>query len=390
VYGVCLLDNIVLGAEDEYTSEKPGTVILDTLTRLKTESAFARFTKVEETLKKLVPVFLAGILALTACGTAESPASTDTFESAEELVDAINAHTDLTCSKDLSDTQSSLDSEESWDSMRCENKGMAHYLTSDGAKAVLLDWLEENGTSKTRVAMGDNWIFVGYHHQDAHAVRTALDGVQPNFSHAPAPSEQDTARDEPKADGESDSTTASAAPEPAFEDKIELSGAGDDIVELDIPGDEPAIAHITHDGSSNFQVTGYTTEGERAGSLVNEIGPYEGTRPVNLRDSEVKELDITADGSWTVVIQPLFEAPPAEPSGATEGSGDAVLLVADNGAASVEVSHTGESNFQVTAWGSRRSGMINEIGVYEGRVRMPADAVLLEIVVDGSWSFNFD
>lgn len=132
-------------------------------------------------MKKLVLVFLAGILALTACGTTESTVSTGAFESAEELVDAINAHTDLTCSKDLSDTQSSLDSEESWDSMDCEDKGMAHYLKSDGAKAVLLDWLEENGTSKTRVAMGDNWIFVGDHHQDAHAVRTALDGVQPKF-----------------------------------------------------------------------------------------------------------------------------------------------------------------------------------------------------------------
>lgn len=212
----------------------------------------------------------------------------------------------------------------------------------------------------------------------------------PNFSSGfSSPSEQDTASDEPNADGEVDSA-ASAAPESAFEDKIDLSGAGDDIVELDIPGDEPAIAHITHDGSSNFQVTGYTADGERAGSLVNEIGPYEGIRPVNLRDPEIKELDITADGNWKVIIQPLFEAQSVEPSGATEGSGDAVLLVADNDAASVEVSHTGESNFQVIAWGSRRSGMVNEIGSYEGRVRMPADAVLLEIVADGSWSFNFD
>src|SRR5699024_5894531 len=101
---------------------------------------------------------------------------------------------------------------------------------------------------------------------------------------------------------------------------IEISGVGDDIVELDISGDEPVIAHITHNGSSNFQVTGYTSDGDRAGGLVNEIGPYEGTRPINLQGPEVKELDITADGSWTVIIQPLINAQPAEASGATEGS----------------------------------------------------------------------
>jgi len=157
-------------------------------------------------LKKLVPVFITGILALTACGASDSNASSDAFESAQELVDAINANTDLTCSSDISDTQGSLDSEESWDSMHCDDKGIAHYLKSDGAKAFLLDWLEENGTSKTRVALGDNWIFVGYHHKDAHAVRKALDGVQPSFSSGlPSPSEQETAREEPKAEGESES-----------------------------------------------------------------------------------------------------------------------------------------------------------------------------------------
>ena len=341
-------------------------------------------------MTKFVPVLITGILALTACGAPDSNSFSDVFESPEELVKAINDNTDLTCSTDIIDTQSSRDSDESWDSMRCDDRGIAHYLKSDGARAFLLDWLEENGTSKRSVALGDDWIFVAHHHTDAHAVRDALDGVQPNFSGFPSRSDQEAATDGPKAEGGRESATASEAPENAFENEIEISGTGDDIVELNIPEDEPVIAHITHDGGSNFQVAGYTADGERAGGVVNEIGQYEGTRPINLQGPAVKEFDITADGSWSVVIRPLVDAQPAEASGVTDGSGDAVLLIADNDAASVEASHEGESNFQVTAWGTRRSGMINEIGVYDGRVRMPADAVILEIVADGSWSFNFD
>lgn len=55
-------------------------------------------------------------------------------------------------------------------------------------------------------------------------------------------------------------------PEFAFTDEIELSGTGDDIVEFETPDNEPAVVHFTHDGSSNFQVTGYSAAGDRTGA----------------------------------------------------------------------------------------------------------------------------
>lgn len=331
-------------------------------------------------MRKIVHVVIAGLLTLTACGTAEVN-SASPFESHEELIEAINSHADLRCSPELVEIQNESDAEGSWDSMRCDDGSLAHYLHDDDAKAYLLDALKQEDMSRKRVAIGDDWIFVGQDHTAAHAVRKALSGVQPAFSSSPPSSAQ-----EPSAE----SSPEEDVPERAFEDDIELSGTGDDIVELDIPEDEPAIAHITHDGTSNFQVKGYTSDGERTGSLVNEIGHYDGTRPVNFQEPVAKELDIVADGNWTVTIQPILEAELAQTSGVTEGMGDAVVLVAHLGASSVEVSHEGESNFQVRAWGSSRTGMINEIGAYDGRVRMPTDAQLLEIVADGGWSFNFD
>lgn len=347
-------------------------------------------------MRKSFTPLLVGLVMLTACSS-DDPEASRTFESPEELVEAINDNTDVTCDTEVIETEGQQESGESWDSMRCADQGIVHYLNSYGAKSYLLDYLEENDTSYKQVAVGDNWIFIGFEYMDAHAVRQALDAKQPNFSASYAPSERNTATQgsdnddgRAKAEDESVSPSASASPEPGFDEDIEFSGAGDDIVTLDIPDDDPAIATFTHDGGSNFQVSGYTADGDRTGGLVNEIGAYEGVRPLNLQEPGVDELDITADGNWTVSVEPLADAQPVETSGATEGSGDAVLLVVDQDASSVEASHQGESNFQVTAWGSRRDGMINEIGAYDGRIRMPGDAVILEVVADGAWSFSFE
>jgi hypothetical protein len=35
------------------------------------------------------------------------------------------------------------------------------------------------------------------------------------------------------------------------------------------------------------------------------------------------------------------------------------------------------------------AGMVNEIGAYEGRVRLPIGWLALEIVADGYWAFEF-
>lgn len=346
-------------------------------------------------MKRLPIVVLTGLVALTACESAENDSS-NAFESPKELVEAINDNTDVTCSPQIIETEGQPQSGESWDSMRCDGQGIVHFLTSDGAKSYLLDYLKENDTSNKRVAVGDNWIFIGFEHLDAHTVRNALDAQQPHFPKSPSPSEANTTAQTPKPEDErsrfdNQSAPASASPSPkrSFDEEIEFSGVGDDIVALDIPNDEPTIARFTHDGGSNFQVTGYTSSGDRTGGIVNEIGTYEGVRPINLQEPVTQEFDITADGNWHVTIQPLSDAQPAETTGVTEGTGDDVLLVIDQDASSVEASHQGESNFQVTAWGSQRNGMINEIGAYDGRVRMSTDAVILEIVADGSWSFDF-
>jgi len=172
-------------------------------------------------MKRIVPALIAGLLALTACNTAEGDPS-GPYESHEQLINAINSHTELECDPEPVENNRSSDTNETWDSMRCAEGSIVHYLRSDGAKTSILDWLAENDTSKTRVALGDDWVFVG-DHQQASAIRNALDGVQPNLASrtptpAPAPTPTGASFKISCDDEEGDVTDEFASPEEAWDE----------------------------------------------------------------------------------------------------------------------------------------------------------------------------
>lgn len=68
------------------------------------------------------------------------------------------------------------------------------------------------------------------------------------------------------------------------------SGTGDSVIWVKT-GKKAAI---THDGESNFAITAASSSG--IDLLVNEIGPYTGTKAIDAPTI----LDITADGNWTI------------------------------------------------------------------------------------------
>jgi len=180
------------------------------------------------------------------------------------------------------------------------------------------------------------------------------------------------------------------APEPVPEpepvttfEAIVIEGRGDDIIDIPVVMDVPVVATFTHGGSSNFAVISFDGSGGRLSLLVNEIGAYRGTVPLNFAETP-SELEISADGAWTVTISDVRDQPVYD--GAASGSGDQVLLVTAE-AGRLAATHDGQSNFVVLAWGDRRTLMINEIGTYTGTVRLP-DAIALEIGADGNWTLE--
>lgn len=166
-----------------------------------------------------------------------------------------------------------------------------------------------------------------------------------------------------------------------------VSGSGDDVIEFAIPNGDPGLLDITHDGSSNFVVDSFTADNEDVGLLVNEIGPYTGTRPINFIGDPVGLLEIQADGAWTITARPLI-ASDVLPSPASGSGDDVIAMILDS--PSLDVTHTGgESNFVIWAWTSEsRDLLVNEIGDYSGTVRTPTGEVIFEIEADGEWTLT--
>jgi hypothetical protein len=78
-----------------------------------------------------------------------------------------------------------------------------------------------------------------------------------------------------------------------------FSGNGDDVSGVFLA---PAngVWEFTHDGSSNFIIHLYTSNGRR--SIVNEIGAYNGTKIVDFGNNMAWWV-VRADGKWTIAPQ---------------------------------------------------------------------------------------
>lgn len=180
-------------------------------------------------------------------------------------------------------------------------------------------------------------------------------------------------------------TTSTTLP-PGWE-PFTMEGSGDDFFEYSIPFDDLAVLKITHSGSSNFTVWSYTSANHRIDLLVNEIGSYEGYRPVNfLVGEEVGFLEVGTSGSWSITATYLFDL--EQQVGKAAGSGPDVVIV-NLASPALAITHDGDSNFSVKAWTTDdRDLLVNEIGKYSGTVRVQPGMVIFDIEADGNWSLG--
>ncbi|MFC2153814.1 hypothetical protein ACFLQ7_04210 [Actinomycetota bacterium] len=164
-------------------------------------------------------------------------------------------------------------------------------------------------------------------------------------------------------------------------------GVGDAVVAMSLPG-EPVVVELDHDGKSNFIVWSLDASLANVDLLVNEIGSYSGTRPMQFDPSERPAyLEINADGSWSYEIRTL--ATELATSCTVIGAGDDVVKIAEFGSSAgiATLTHNGSSNFIVWAWaGSSRDLLVNEIGPYFGSVPVGAGYSVFDISSDGPWT----
>jgi len=151
---------------------------------------------------------------------------------------------------------------------------------------------------------------------------------------------------------------------------------------------DAALAQITYNGGSNFIVENFGASGERIELLVNTIGSYEGTRPLDFMANETTtRLQIKASGPWEIRIVPLYQGRTLDVPGTAEGTGDDVLILVGSSPDLLKIdASNATSNFIIMGYGDRRDLLVNEIAPYSGTVMLNEETVILEIVATGPWT----
>lgn len=181
--------------------------------------------------------------------------------------------------------------------------------------------------------------------------------------------------------------TPISVPEPMV-----LTGSGDSVVEVD-KWDGPGLAHISYVGASNFVVWNYDGDNECIDLLVNTIGSYEGTVPLDfVNEAGTARFQVTAAGQWKIAVLPLSEVRRDYIPGTLKGVGDDVVAFLGTAEPDVLIVDAGQarSNFVIWSYGlhSGRDLVVNEIAPYSGTVMVARDTFLLVIGAEGSWTIE--
>jgi hypothetical protein len=177
--------------------------------------------------------------------------------------------------------------------------------------------------------------------------------------------------------------THTPIPEP-----ISVSGSGDDVVDIE-KWDGPAIARISYSGGSNFVVWNYDADGDKIDLLVNTVGNYEGTRPLDFLDTEhTARFQVESSGEWEITILPLAEIRTEAVPGNFAGNGDEVIYLDGTPDLLKIDASTATSNFVIWAYGNRRDLLVNDIAPYDGVVIAGSDTAVLVIEAEGDWSIE--
>ena len=163
-------------------------------------------------------------------------------------------------------------------------------------------------------------------------------------------------------------------------------------VELPIPG-SPAAATITNTVAGPFVVDALNAGGDVTVNLVDRIGTYEGTVPIDANTAQEKTggLQIHAPGPWKVVFNAL-RALPVLTTGARSGTSDDAFLY-------VGPAQTGGFTFQgqgtavLIAYPTLDGGFPDTLASLDGASDTPANvqlpgAALIQVTAEGPWELQ--
>jgi hypothetical protein len=181
------------------------------------------------------------------------------------------------------------------------------------------------------------------------------------------------------------STTFSTTTKPPPPPPEVFQGKGDNVVNLK-RGTEPGI--VTFECPKCTSNVIVESDG-RESLLVNTIGAYTGRKLINVADgSMTTSISIQAKGAWKLTVSGLDTIERVIGKPAT-GKGDSVVMMAGD-FSSATIANKGKSNFIVTyvdVTAGRTGLAVNEIGSYQGTVRLPGPAII-QVESSGTWTIT--
>ena len=145
-----------------------------------------------------------------------------------------------------------------------------------------------------------------------------------------------------------------------------------------------AVVTLSHRGQSSFIVT--AVQGGQSEVLTSAIGPYQGQRPLVVINAVA--FDVTADGDWSLKVQPMNNGGTATFS----GSGDQVsAYFMPPPAATWSIMHDGQSPFLVYAHCVGGSVLVADAtGPVQDQPRLTfgRGPCFWEVRGDGNWSLK--
>ena len=183
----------------------------------------------------------------------------------------------------------------------------------------------------------------------------------------------------------------SQIPEPETFEPIHYSGSSDDVLEIDEPDGMYVFQISGNESGNHFAVKSYDENGEDLDLLVNTTDPYNG---ITLGSSNgAKILEISANGSWSIDLVPIYDMPLISTGETYSGSGDAVLQI-NNTALKADVSgNENERHFSVQSYNYNWDYidlLVNTTDVYSGTVMLKDSPNLLFINAEDSWSITLE
>jgi len=205
--------------------------------------------------------------------------------------------------------------------------------------------------------------------------------------------EQEQAKPEPK-------------PEPAPEPKpaprpITLEGSGPEATRPFQLESGLTVIEMKHQGNANFIVDLLDENGNSVAPMgvVNVIGPFQGSTPVQIKRDGQYLLDVQNAGNWQIVVkQPRVESAPKVTTFSGNSAQATQLFELSGGLHRVEMTHQGNANFIVDLLDENGAsvvpmGLVNDIGPFEGSRAMTVsdDGIyLFWVEANGPWTIKVE